>query len=111
MSGYDNRSGSESEDDDFNPAPEVDEEDVAPNGNAARKPAVDDEDEEGDEEQATAPKSKANDEEDEDEDEEGGGDEEENEDDEDEEDEDEDDDEDVVVRLPRLIHAIVIDLR
>ncbi|KAF2265294.1 transcription elongation factor Spt5 [Lojkania enalia] len=82
MSGYDNRSGSESEEEDFNPEPEVDEENMPQNGK----------------ERAAAPKQLATNG---DEDEEGDGEDEENdeeEDDEEEDDEEDDDDEDVVQR-------------
>lgn len=92
---YDNHSGSESEDDDFNPQPEVDEEDA--------KPAAHDSDDEGDHRSAPAVNHQANDEEEDDE--EGGGDDDNDDDEDDEEDEDEDEDEDVVVCLPSLKRA------
>ncbi|KAF2007384.1 hypothetical protein P154DRAFT_550441 [Amniculicola lignicola CBS 123094] len=92
MSGYGNHSGSESEDDEvFNPAPMVDEDDLAPAANARRKASAraDDED---DEDQASGAKPRAGDDEDE---EDGAGDEDENDDEEDEDDEDEDDEDEV----------------
>lgn len=85
MSGYDDRdSGSDEED--FNPVTEIDEDDVPTSNAPVRRPAVADDDDEDD-----APQGGNND----DDDEEGG---EENDDDDDDDEEDEDDD-DVVVRL------------
>ncbi|KAF2735167.1 transcription elongation factor Spt5 [Polyplosphaeria fusca] len=89
MASYDNRSGSESEDDDFNPEPMVDEDDIPTNGHQKRKPTLVDEDEE---EQAEAPSDRRADNDDED-DEEGGEDGEG-----DEEEDDEEDDEDEIQR-------------
>lgn len=80
MSGY----GSESDDDNFNPQPEVDEDDLTENGTANRKPRLDDE---GDE---VAPRR--HDDDDEDEDGGGGADEDNDEDDDDDDDDDEDQD-------------------
>ncbi|KAF2021777.1 transcription elongation factor Spt5 [Aaosphaeria arxii CBS 175.79] len=96
MSGYDNRSGSESDDDDFNPAPEIDDEDVRASNAVKRRPAVEDDDDEGDEE-PSAPRKRVDDDEEDEEEDGGGDDDEENEDDEEEEEEDEDE-EDVVQR-------------
>ncbi|ORY19702.1 hypothetical protein BCR34DRAFT_595165 [Clohesyomyces aquaticus] len=92
MSGYDNHA-SDSDEDDFNPAPMVDEDDVeevATNGNAKRKPSAGHEND--DDEQGLARTQEGDDEED---DEEGAGGDEDDDDDEDDED---DDDEDVVQR-------------
>ncbi|KAF2867827.1 transcription initiation protein-like protein spt5 [Massariosphaeria phaeospora] len=89
MAGYDNRSGSESEDDDFNPQPEIDDDEPTTNGDARRKPDVADEDEDGDQAPAAALQRRDDDDEDEE-----GGDGEENDDDED----DDEDEEDVVAR-------------
>ena len=93
MSGYDNQSGDESEDD-FNPAPMIDEDDIKPTITTKRKPTVADDNDDEDEELAQPAKA---DDEDEGEDEEGAGDDVENDDEDDEDDEDEDEDEDEVV--------------
>ncbi|KAF2192252.1 transcription initiation protein-like protein spt5 [Zopfia rhizophila CBS 207.26] len=94
MSARDLHSGSESEDENFNPEPMVDEDDIPNTGNSRRKPSADDENDEEDEDQGAAPRRQQIDDE-EDEDEGPGGDEEDEEDEEDDEDED---DEDVVQR-------------
>jgi transcription elongation factor SPT5 len=94
MSGYDNHNGSDSEEEDFNPAPMVDEDDVeevATNGNAKQK-LSDAQDNEDDNERGPTRGQEGDDEEDEDDG--PGGDEE---DDEEDEDDDDEDDEDVVV--------------
>lgn len=82
----------ESDGEDFNPQPEVDEDDVISRRNV--RPVADDDDDEDD---APAPASRHH-EQSEDEDEDGGEDNEDNEDDEDEEDEDDDEDDVVVSR-------------
>jgi len=86
----------ESEDDNFNPAPEVDEDDVVPS--AGREPVADEDDE--DDDQAAAPQRRQADDEEGDEEEEadGGGDENDDEEEEDEDEEDEDDEDEVVAR-------------
>ncbi|KAF1834453.1 transcription elongation factor Spt5 [Decorospora gaudefroyi] len=78
----------EEEEEDFNPAPEIDEDDIAPS-NASRRPAAED-----DEDEVDAPTMTGNDEEDE----EGGGIDLDNDDDDEEDEEEDEDEEDVVAR-------------
>lgn len=85
-------SGGESDEEDFNPAPEIDEDDVAPSNTASRRPALD----QDDEDEVDAPTMTGNDEEDE----EGGGIDLDNDDDEDDDDDEDEDEDDVVVRIP-----------
>lgn len=96
MSGY--PSGSESEDDDFNPQPEIDEDEPTTNSANARRHAQDEEDDGDDDQAPPARKRPTQAEDDEDDDEEGGGDD--NDDEEDEEDDDDDDDDEDVVQRP-----------
>jgi transcription elongation factor SPT5 len=86
MSGYDDHNDSGSDEDDFNPVTEIDEDDVPTANAAARRPVADDDDEDD------APRGGNDD----DDDEEGG---EENDDDDDDDDEEDEDEDDVVVRV------------
>lgn len=98
LADLDNHSGSESDDDDFNPLPEVDDEDAAPRRTVQQEHLDDGDD--GEPEQAAAAGRKSVDN-DNDDDEEEDDDEGEADDDEDEDDEEDDDEEDRVVGRPR----------
>lgn len=95
-------SGGESDEEDFNPAPEIDEDDVGTSKHVSRRPALD----EDEEDEVDAPNRTGND----DEDEEGGGIDLDNDDDDDDEDDEDDEDEDVVVCILQLWHLRLLTL-